>query len=172
MKNILAILAILAMVSSAISAMGETVKTAKDADDCEDGDQDINVCTKVEDVKGIEIDFKKVNYGSVIPGIESRIIGDDVFKANDGKPTIRNIGTSDVSIKIGAKDLKQGDKNIPPSALSVSMPGLSDVKYNLGSEVTISSLVSNKPYAIDFGINVPTGSKSGNYKGSISITAI
>lgn len=169
MKNILAILAILAVVSSATSVMGET---AKDADNCEDGDQDINICVKIEDVKGIEIDFKKVNYGSVIPGIESLAKGDDIFKANDGKPTIRNIGTSDASIKIGAKDLKQGTNNIPPSALSVSMPGLSDVKYSLGSEVTISNLVSNKLYAIDFGINVPIGSKSGNYKGSISITVI
>ncbi len=163
MKKLIAILAMLAMVLIATSAMGET------ADNCANGDQSITTCATIEDIKGIEVDFKAINYKTIIPGIETSLEGDDIFNMSDGKPTIRNIGNTEISIKINATDLKNGTNIISSSYLFIQIPGISE-KLNLGSEVQISKLVPNKPYAMFFNINAPKASKSGNYKGSISIT--
>jgi hypothetical protein len=166
MKKILAMVVMLAMALIATSAMGETVN---DPDDCINDGQSIVTCATIEDIKGIELDFQALNYKKIIPGIETSVEGDNIFNMTDGKPTIRNIGNTDVSIKIDATDLKNGTNIIPSSFLYVQIPGKSD-KLNLGSEVTILNLVPNKPYAMIFNINAPITSKSGNYKGSISIT--
>ena len=165
MKRIIEILAMLAIMSIATSAMGETVD---EADDCT-GDQSITTCATIEDIKGIEVDFNALNFKKIIPGTESTIQANNIFNSKDGKPTIRNIGNFNISIKINATDLKNGKEYIPSSSLFVKIPGLSE-KLDLGSEVTISNLAPNIPYPIIFSINAPLKiAKPGNYKGSISI---
>jgi hypothetical protein len=166
MTKIIAILAMLAMALIATNAMGETMN---DPDDCANNGQSIITCAIIEDIKGIEVDFQALNYKKIIPGIETSVEGDTIFNMTDGKPTIRNIGNTEISITINATDLKNGTNIIPSSFLYVQIPGKSD-KLNLGSEVTILNLVPNKPYSMIFNINAPITSRPGNYKGSISIT--
>ncbi len=63
-------------------------------------------------VPALELDFKKVDYGTVQVGAQKMVGGDRTFLSKDGKPTVRNIGNTPVQIMVAQDDMGFGYSGI------------------------------------------------------------
>ena len=59
-------------------------------------------------VTGFEIDFETVDYGNVNINTHKWIAGNRIFNPGDGRPTIRNIGNTDLQVTIVQDDMGLG----------------------------------------------------------------
>jgi len=65
-------------------------------------------------IPAIEIDFSTVDYGEVDISHDSWVAGDQIFLAGDSKPTVRNIGNTEVKLCIQQDDMGFGYAGVPP----------------------------------------------------------
>lgn len=66
-------------------------------------------------IPGIELDFTHVDYGEVDICYEAWVPGDTTFLSNDGMPTVRNIGNTEIGLSIQQDDMGFGYEGVPPS---------------------------------------------------------
>lgn len=118
--------------------------------------------------KVFELDFDKVNYGSVIINQRKLVSGDKDWATPD-KPTIKNQGNVNIQMQASASDLVGGSdpvQTIPASALGIHLLGFDISSLSNTPQVLENPLVPGTPEQIDFDITPPNGTILNTYSGT------
>jgi len=129
-------------------------------------------------LKAFETDFSKINYGTIMIGVEQYIAGDDVWAmpGPDGtnRMTIKNQGNIEFQISALASDLSNGatpEQFIPANALSIEL--LSEHVYDLSTTKVLNGMLQPcTPTQISFDITAPEGTSAGTYNGLITLSIV
>ncbi|MFH1181987.1 MAG: lamin tail domain-containing protein [Candidatus Woesearchaeota archaeon] len=117
----------------------------------------------------MEIDAAELQFGA-FPGQYSEITGDT--NTNTNNATLWNIGNSQIDLQLWATNLTAASYAIDISNLEYSLNSTYGEKMTnkaVTKDVNINS-AEKKP--LSFRLKIPTGTKPGNYTGSIFITAV
>ena len=60
-------------------------------------------------VAAFEIDFNTVDYGTLNLKVPKWVAGNTIFKVNDGRPTVRNIGNTFIQMTVAQDDMQFGN---------------------------------------------------------------
>jgi len=125
----------------------------------------------------ISIDTSSLYFTGARVGATTEITGDYALSTAD-KPTIRNIGNTQIDLGIYGTDLIDGVKNI----------GISNMKYSFDNDFTsdlagtLSKTLQTKSIGLEnsedsivtlgFQLFIPPATQNGNYTGNITIVAV
>jgi len=93
-----------------------------------DGGYDLTNFLTYLPVAGIELDFTHVDYGAVEICSASWVAGDTIFSCGDSKPTVRNIGNTEVELAIQQDDMGFDYEGVPP-----------DINWNVEFDVRLGA---------------------------------
>jgi len=127
---------------------------------------------------GLSIDAAAINFGTVDPGENSSIPGDENYEEGSmNGMTIRNIGNVEIDLNIEASDMAMsGSSGTGTIANDNIYCGFTagDYGLNLGSPTSydLNLDAGAESYnLVNFRLHVPTGTAVGNYSGDITMTA-
>jgi len=132
---------------------------------------------KYLELVAFEIDFDNIDYGSMRLNSPKVLAGNDVFSANDGRPTIRNIGNTRLDISIKQNDMGLGQSETGWNLTYQTRIGQDASFINYWPETwtnLLNSMNLGQTSALDLAIEVlkfPEAVVDAHYAGKLSLNA-
>ena len=124
-----------------------------------------------------EIDFDNIEYGSMRLNIPKVLAGNETFSANDGRPTLRNIGNTRLEISVKQNDMGLGQSETGWNLTYQARVGQDAGFTNYWPEAwtTLANIVNlGQTSQLDLAVEVlkfPEAAAGGHYAGKLSLNA-
>lgn len=125
-----------------------------------------------------EIDFDNIEYGSMRLNTPKVLAGNETFSANDGRPTLRNIGNTRLEIAIKQNDMGLGKSETGWNLTYQARVGQDAILTNYWPEAwttLANSMNLGQTSQFDLAVEVlkfPEAAAEGHYAGRLSLNAV
>ncbi|MBI2672107.1 hypothetical protein HYX16_04190 [Candidatus Woesearchaeota archaeon] len=119
----------------------------------------------------ILFDASSINFNNLNPGTIKTVDGDFNLATAD-KPTVKNVGNTQVDLNVRGTDLTKGAKTIPVGNLRYRFGSSAYAQLSTTNTANDINLLSGNLIDMDLELTTPSVLSPGNYKGTITLAPV